>query len=86
MPVPFRKSHVMATSSTVAPAPPTVNSANHPSGVSGVSTMFEIFSVIDLNVCPGARTLYSPVSGSVPAMREGSFGFFGFRSVVAIAP
>src|SRR5450631_767506 len=75
MPVPLRNSHVTATNSTVAPAPATPKKANHPSGVCGVSTMRDIFSVTDRKVCPGAMTLYSPVAGSI-------FGFF--RSLVAM--
>src|ERR1035437_7532595 len=77
MPTPLRKSQVRATSNIVASAPPTPNRANQPSGVSGVSTMREIFSVTDLKVCPGAMTRYSPVAGSISWS-------FGFRSVVAI--
>ena len=54
-----------------------------PAACRGVSTMRAIFSVTDLKVCPGAMTRYSPVAGSSPATRCGSFGF---RSVVAIVP
>src|ERR1017187_3141502 len=75
MPVPLRNSHVTATSNMVAPAPATPNRASQPSGVCGVSTMRDIFSVTDRKVCPGAMTLYSPVAGSI-------FGFF--RSLVAM--
>ena len=65
MPTPSRKSQVSATISIVASAPPTPKMANHPSGVSGVSTMRAIFSVTDRKVCPGAMTRYSPVAGSI---------------------
>src|SRR5580692_11130931 len=64
MPTPFRNSQVTATSSTVAPPPATVNNANQPIGVCGVSTMRTIFSVTDRKVSPGATTRYSPVAGS----------------------
>src|ERR1019366_4306249 len=77
MPTPTRNSQHTAVSSSVATAPPTPNKANQPSGVCGVSTMREIFSVTDLKVCPGAITRYSPVAGSI-------FTSFGFRSLVAI--
>ena len=52
MPTPLRKSQVTATSSTVAPAPAMPKMASQPSGVCGVSTMREIFSVTDLKVSP----------------------------------
>src|ERR1035437_990548 len=77
MPTPLRKSQVRATSNIVASAPPTPNRANQPSGVSGVSTMREIFSVTDLKVCPGAMTRYSPVAGSIAWS-------FSFRSLVGM--
>src|ERR1035437_4819379 len=72
MPVPTRNSQVSATSSNVASAPPTPKTANHPSGVVGVSTMRVIFSVTDKKVCPGAITRYSPVSGSIGLSSWGS--------------
>ena len=50
IPVPIRNSQVTATSSRVAPEPATVNKANQPIGVLGVSTIPAIFSVTDLNV------------------------------------
>ncbi len=81
MPTPFRNGHVSATISTVAPPPAKVNSANHPIGVCGVSTMRAIFSVIDRNVCPGAMTRYSPVAGSI----IGSAGFISFVAIVAFS-
>ena len=77
MPTPLRKSQVSATSSTVAPPPAKVNSANQPIGVCGVSTMRAIFSVMDRKVCPGAITRYSPVAGSTQWPG-------GFTSLVAI--
>ncbi len=51
--------------------------ANQPSGVCGVSTMREIFSVTDLKVWPGPMTRNSPVAGSTP-------GSLVFSSLVAI--
>src|ERR1700739_2446926 len=66
MPTPFRNSHVTATSSTVAPPPAMPKNASQPSGVCGVSTMPEIFSVTDLKVSPRPTTRNSPVFGSMP--------------------
>src|SRR5215472_297047 len=77
MPVPLRNSHVTATSSTVAPPPAMPKNARNPSGVCGVSTMREIFSVIDLKVSPCPMTRNSPVLGSMP-------GSEGLTSLVAI--
>ena len=81
MPMPLRKSQVTATSSIVAPAPATPKRANHPSGVTGVSTIRVIFSVTDPKLCPGAMTRYSPVAGSIRPSSLGSF----FTSLPAIA-
>ena len=78
MPVPFRNSQVTATSSMPTKPPASVKPANQPSGVCGVSTMREIFSVTDLKVCPGAITRCSPVTGS-------SIGSLTGASLVAIA-
>src|SRR3984957_4035805 len=64
MPVPRRNSHVTAISSRVAPPPARKRPPYHPSGVWGVRTMREIFSVTDLKVCPGPMTRISPVIGS----------------------
>src|SRR6266568_4866809 len=77
MPTPTRNSQHTAVSSMVATAPATPKKANQPSGVCGVSTMREIFSVTDLKVWPGPITRYSPVAGSIP-------GSLGFTSLVAI--
>src|SRR5271167_4669606 len=77
MPTPLRNSHVTATSSMVAPPPAREKSANQPSGVCGVSTMLEIFSVIVRKVSPTPTTRNSPVLGSMP-------GSFVFSSLVAI--
>src|SRR5579863_7969670 len=66
MPTPLRKSQVTATSSTVAPAPAMPKKASQPSGVCGVSTMLDIFSVTDLKVSPRPTTRNSPVFGSMP--------------------
>src|SRR6201993_1718993 len=66
MPTPLRNSHVTATSSTVAPPPAMPKNASQPSGVCGVSTIPEIFSVTDLKVSPRPTTRYSPVLGSTP--------------------
>src|SRR3569623_464604 len=66
MPTPLRKSQVTATSSMVAPAPAIPKIASQPSGVWGVSTMREIFSVTDLKVSPWFTTRNSPVAGSIP--------------------
>ena len=60
IPVPLRKSHVTATIRTPAIELATMNPPNQPRGVCGVSTMREIFSVIDLKVCPGAMTRVFP--------------------------
>src|ERR1019366_2110499 len=77
MPMPFRNSQVTATISMVAPAPATLKIANQPSGVRGVSTIREIFSVTDLKVWPCPMTRNSPVAGSIP-------GSLVFTSLVAI--
>src|SRR5579863_10133742 len=66
MPTPLRNSQVTATSRTVAPEPAMPKKASQPSGVCGVSTMPEIFSVTDLKVSPRPTTRNSPVLGSVP--------------------
>src|SRR5215831_16739064 len=66
MPTPLRKSQVTATSSIVEPAPAMPKNASQPSGVCGVSTMREIFSVTDLKVSPCPMTRNSPVAGSMP--------------------
>ncbi len=78
IPVPFRNSHVTATSSMVAPEPATENRANQPNGVLGVSTMPAIFSVTDLNVCPCRKYAVFPGRwigpGQAPHLRSDSFG------------
>src|SRR6202789_311656 len=65
IPTPFRNSHVQPTTSPVATPAATISPKNHPSGVFDVSTMPAIFCVIDLKLCPGAMTAYSPVTGSI---------------------
>src|ERR1035441_673849 len=80
MPTPFKNSHVTATSSKVATAPATPNRTSKPNGVCRVNTMRDIFSVTDLNVCPGAITRYSPVAGSVCSSNSESV----FSSVVVM--
>jgi hypothetical protein len=77
IPVPLRKSHVTATIRTPAIELATMNPPNQPRGVCDVSTMREIFSVIDLKVCPGAITRISPVNGSI-------IGSFTGTSLVAM--
>src|SRR5579863_3203471 len=66
IPTPLRNSQVTATRRIVAPPPAMPKKASQPSGVCGVSTMLEIFSVTDLKVSPRPTTRNSPVLGSVP--------------------
>src|ERR1035441_10372218 len=73
----IRKSHTTATRSAVATLPAMPKNMNQPSGVCGVSTIREIFSVTDLKVWPGPMTRNSPVAGSTP-------GSVVFTSLVAI--
>src|SRR5579862_802090 len=77
IPTPLRNSQVTATNSITARPPKIPKRASQPSGVCGVSTMREIFSVIDRKVWPGPITRNSPVAGSTP-------GSWGFISRVAI--
>ena len=75
MPVPFRNSQVTATSNSIAMLPASAKPKNHPSGVCGVSTMRVNFSVTERNVCPGAMTRCSPVTGSIMGSMPGGVGF-----------
>ncbi len=65
MPTPFRNSQVTATSSMTVTPPASAKPKNQPSGVCGVSTIRDSLSVTERNVCPGAMTRCSPVSGSI---------------------
>ena len=76
MPTPLRKSQVMPITTPVATPPPTTRPKNQPSGVFEVRTTSAIFWVTDLKLWPGARTAYSPVTGSIMgsmAPRAGSW-------------
>src|SRR5580704_14831096 len=78
IPVPLINSHVQPITTPSATVEATISPKNQPSGVLDVSTMPAIFSVTDLNVCPGAMSAYSPVRGAIIGS---SMGFF-----VAIMP